>query len=141
MSRIKEVPNWVENYRWRCPGCGTNGPLGQSQKEAEDDGKAHVKACKWKSIMLVEIHYLLAWYDDAQSYAQNIMMNKLIKRVWKLGDKLRKEAHAQGLSDKDLVLVTTHIQQGQPPTYEMEKVTGSPSQWLYDRYLSKKKKR
>ena len=79
LTKIREVPNWVAMYRWQCPGCGKNGPLNQTQKEAEDDGKAHVGVCKWKSIMQVGISYLLAWYSKEDARKRTLEMNPQLR--------------------------------------------------------------
>ena len=59
--------------------------------------------------------------------------NVRIKRVSVLGDKLRKQAKKAGLNENDLVLVTTTIHKDKPPTYKLEKVVGSPTDWLLER--------
>jgi len=56
-----------------------------------------------------------------------------IKKVLVLGAKLKKQAKEQGLTDEDLVLVTTTIHENKPPTYKLEKVIGSPTDWLLER--------
>ena len=65
--------------------------------------------------------------------------DKRIRKVSTLGDALRKRAKDRGLKDDDLVLVTTTIYKGRPPNYEIEKVEGSPTEWLLERAKKKPK--
>ncbi|ATZ61304.2 MAG: hypothetical protein BME93_04230 [Methanosarcinales archaeon Met12] len=51
-----------------------------------------------------------------------------IRKVRVLGDKLKEEAHQIGLSGDDLVIVRTYI--NSLPTYKIEKIEGSPIEYL-----------
>ena len=74
--------------------------------------------------------HLLCWKPkDAPEPSDD----KRIRRVSVLGNALREQAEVEGLKDSDLVLVTTTIHEGRPPTYELEKVEGSPTEWLLNR--------
>lgn len=60
-----------------------------------------------------------------------------IRTVRVLGDRAKKEAYKQGCKDEDLVIVKTIIEEGHLPRYEITKIDGSPTQYLYDRMTNK----
>ena len=53
-----------------------------------------------------------------------------IRKVKMLGDRARAEAQRQGLDENDLVVVKTKIQKGSLPRYEIEKIEGSPIEYI-----------
>ncbi|MCJ7817168.1 MAG: hypothetical protein MUP55_04895 [Candidatus Aenigmarchaeota archaeon] len=61
-----------------------------------------------------------------------------IRKVRVLGDRAKAEALKQGCEENDLVIVKTIIEGGHLPRYEIEKIEGSPMQFLYDRILKSK---
>jgi hypothetical protein len=56
-----------------------------------------------------------------------------IRRVKVLGDRAKAAALKIGCKDEDLVLVTTIIKPNTLPEYKIEKVIGSPTDWLLER--------
>jgi len=61
----------------------------------------------------------------------------VIRKVRALGDRARKQAEAQGLSDDDIVIVNTIIDGGLP-NYKITKIEGSPTDFLDRYYLGRK---
>jgi hypothetical protein len=61
-----------------------------------------------------------------------------IRTVRVLGDRAKAEALKQGCKEDDLVIVTTIIEGGHLPRYEIEKIKGSPTKYLHDRILKSK---
>jgi len=53
-----------------------------------------------------------------------------VRKVSVLGDRLRKQADEMGLEENDLVIVRTTIKPGTLPKYDLEKIEGSPIQYL-----------
>ncbi|MBU4255815.1 MAG: hypothetical protein KKB04_01000 [Candidatus Thermoplasmatota archaeon] len=51
-----------------------------------------------------------------------------IRKVKVLGDRARERADQMGLEENDLVILRTHI--SSLPTYELEKIEGSPIMYL-----------
>ena len=65
----------------------------------------------------------------------DVVVDAKIRRVSALSDREQAVAYRQGLNDDDLVYVRTFI--GKPPRYEIIKIFGSPTQFLYDRTFGK----
>ena len=55
-----------------------------------------------------------------------------IRKVRVLGDRARETANKMGLNENDLVIVTTYIEKGKLPKYELEKIEGSPITYLHN---------
>jgi hypothetical protein len=62
-----------------------------------------------------------------------------IKRVGILGGRLKQQALDAGFKENDIVLVTTKLDTGFP-VFDLEKVEGSPVEWLQNRFLNDVKK-
>jgi hypothetical protein len=58
-----------------------------------------------------------------------------IRTVKVLGDRARKTATEMGLKEDDLVIVRTYIEKGKLPRYELEKIEGSPIEYLQRRMI------
>jgi len=56
-----------------------------------------------------------------------------IRKVKILGGRLREQADKMGLQPNDLVIVKTEIKKGQLPIYSLEKIEGSPIDYLQKR--------
>jgi len=61
----------------------------------------------------------MATYDDIR-----------IRKVRVLGDRLRESARQMGLGEDDLVIVKTYMPPNSLPVYELEKIEGSPIEYL-----------
>ncbi len=57
-----------------------------------------------------------------------------IRKVRALGDRAREEAKRQELDENDLVIVKTVI--SSLPKYEIQKIEGSPTQFLQKNFLN-----
>jgi hypothetical protein len=63
-----------------------------------------------------------------------------IKTVRVLGGRAYAEAKRKGCDDEDLVIVRTFVTMRHPlPRYEIEKIVGSPTQYLFDRTFGTKR--
>jgi len=63
-----------------------------------------------------------------------------IREVGVLGGRLREQANKMGLKETDLVYIVTSSTSGNPlPIYELEKVDGSPSEFLEKKVLETSK--
>ena len=60
-----------------------------------------------------------------------------IRKVKVLGFRARAECDRQGLDDNDLVEVETIIKAGTIPQYVINKIEGSPMDWLDKKYLNR----
>jgi hypothetical protein len=60
----------------------------------------------------------------------------VIRRVGILGGRLKQQALDMGCNEKDIVLVTTTIPEGGGlPVFKVEKIEGSPVEWLQKKFL------
>lgn len=64
-----------------------------------------------------------------------------IRKVKILSGRLHEQCKEMGLDSGDLVLVTTTYPEDKLPEYEIEKVEGSPTEFLKDRFLASKENR
>ena len=63
-----------------------------------------------------------------------------IRTVRVLGGRCKDIAREMGLSDDDMVIVHTTYLTGGLPIYELEKIIGSPTQYIQDKYLDDERK-
>ena len=61
-----------------------------------------------------------------------------IRKVKILSGRLHEQCKEMGLDSDDLVLVTTTYPEDKLPEYEIEKIEGSPTEFLKDRFLGRK---
>jgi len=72
-----------------------------------------------------------AFYAQARErFAKHRHDDIVIRKVKVLGDRARKRAEEMGLVDEDLVLVTTNFERGELPEFIIEKIEGSPIEFL-----------
>jgi len=57
-----------------------------------------------------------------------------IRRVRVLGDRARKKAEKMKLKEDDLVIIRTYVSSNSLPIYDIEKIEGSPIEYLTNRY-------